>query len=75
MAFLARERPAVFEELLQDSFNMLQEGTLALMSPITISHASNVAEQLRIMQAGDQLGKVVLKLDSSLPLKVSCVLL
>lgn len=75
MAFLARERPAVFEELLQASFNMLREGTLALMSPITISHASNVAEQLRIMQAGDQLGKVVLKLDSSLPLKVSCVLL
>lgn len=73
MAFLARERPAVFEELLQTSFNMLQEGTLALMSPITTSHASNVAAQLRIMQAGDQLGKAVFKLDSSLPLKVSCM--
>lgn len=70
MAFLARERPAVFEELLQTSFNMLQEGTLALMSPITTSHASNVAEQLRVMQAGDQLGKAVFKLDSSLPLKI-----
>ncbi|EHK42038.1 polyketide synthase [Trichoderma atroviride IMI 206040] len=70
MAFLARERPAAFEELLQTSFKMLQEGTLALMSPITTSHASNVAEQLRIMQAGDQLGKAVFKLDSSLPLKI-----
>lgn len=74
MAFLARERPAVFEELLQTSFNMLQEGTLALMSPITTSHASNAAKQLRKMQAGDQLGKAILKLDSSLPLKVSCIL-
>ncbi|PNP44248.1 hypothetical protein TGAMA5MH_03854 [Trichoderma gamsii] len=70
MAFLARERPAVFQELLQTSFNMLQEGKLALMSPITTSHASNVAEQLRVMQAGDQLGKAVFKLDSSLPLKI-----
>ncbi|KAH8126627.1 hypothetical protein FP744_10009313 [Trichoderma asperellum] len=70
MAFLARERPALFEELLQTSFNMIQEGNLALISPITTSHASNVAQQLRVMQAGDQLGKAVFKLDSSLPLKI-----
>jgi acyl transferase domain-containing protein/NADPH:quinone reductase-like Zn-dependent oxidoreductase len=74
MAFLARERPAVFEELLQTSFNMLQEGTLGLMSPITTSHASNIAEQLKKIQAGDHLGKAGFKLDSSLPLKVSCML-
>jgi emericellamide synthase (highly reducing iterative type I polyketide synthase) len=72
MAFLARERPVVFRELLQTSFNMLQEQTLALIGPITTFHASNVAEQLRLMQAGDHVGKAVFKLDSSLPLKVSC---
>ncbi|RFU79284.1 polyketide synthase [Trichoderma arundinaceum] len=70
MGFLARERPVVFKELLQTSFNMLQESTLALIGPITTYHASNVAEQLRLMQAGDHVGKLVFQLDSSLPLKI-----
>ncbi|KAL7791431.1 putative polyketide synthase [Trichoderma ceciliae] len=70
MGFLARERPVVFEELLQTSFNMLQKRTLALIGPITTYHASSVAEQLRLMQAGDHVGKMVFQLDSSLPLKI-----
>lgn len=71
MGFLARERPVVFRELLQTSFNMLQKQTLSLISPITTHHASSVAEQLRVVQAGDHVGKMVFQLDASLPLKVS----
>lgn len=71
LGFLARARPLVFKELLETSFNMLQKRTLALIGPITTYHASNVAEQLRLMQTGDYVGKMVFQLDSSLPLKVS----
>ncbi|KAL7945289.1 putative polyketide synthase [Trichoderma barbatum] len=70
MAFLARERPLVFKELLETCFNMLQNRALALTSPITTHHASKVAEQLRLMHAGDHVGKMVFHMDSSLPLKI-----
>ncbi|KAL7934027.1 putative polyketide synthase [Trichoderma chlorosporum] len=70
MGYLARERPLVFKELLATCFNMLQKRTVALIGPITTYHASNVAEQLRLMQAGDYVGKMVFHLDSSLPLKI-----
>ncbi|KAK1253222.1 hypothetical protein MKX07_001299 [Trichoderma sp. CBMAI-0711] len=70
MGFLARERPLAFHELLETSFSMLQKGTLALVGPIVSSHASKVAEQLRLIQAGDFVGKSVFQLDASLPLKI-----
>ncbi|KAJ4863699.1 acyl transferase domain-containing protein [Trichoderma breve] len=70
MGFLARERPLVFKEVLETCFSMLQKGTLPLIGPITTYHASNVAEQLRLMQAGGHVGKMVFQLDSSLPLKI-----
>ncbi|UKZ46034.1 Type I Iterative PKS [Trichoderma virens] len=70
MGFLARERPLVFKELLETCFDMLQKRTLALIGPITTYHASNVAEQLRLMQAGGHVGKMVFKFDSTLPLKI-----
>lgn len=73
MGFLARERPLVFKEVLETCFSMLQKRTVPLLGPIATYHASNVAEQLRLMQAGGHIGKTVFQLDSSLPLKVSCV--
>ncbi|KAH6611527.1 polyketide synthase [Trichoderma cornu-damae] len=70
MGFLARERPMAFKELLQTSFDMLQERSLNLLGPIATYHASNVAEQLRLMQAGGHVGKMVFRVDSSLHLKI-----
>ncbi|KAK0758949.1 hypothetical protein N5P37_008436 [Trichoderma harzianum] len=70
MGFLARERPLAFKEVLETCFSMLQKGTLPLLGPIATYNASNVAEQLRVMQAGGHIGKTVFQLDSSLPLKI-----
>ncbi|KAL7953011.1 putative polyketide synthase [Trichoderma compactum] len=70
MGFLARERPLVFKEVLETCFSMLQKRTLPLLGPIATYHASNVAEQFRLMQAGGHVGKTVFQLDSSLPLKI-----
>ncbi|PTB78765.1 polyketide synthase [Trichoderma longibrachiatum ATCC 18648] len=70
MGFLAKERPLLFHELLETSFSMLQKGALALIGPIVSSHASKLAEQLRLIQAGDFIGKSVFQLDASQPLKI-----
>ncbi|KAK5994046.1 Squalestatin tetraketide synthase [Cladobotryum mycophilum] len=70
ISLVATERPEIFSELIQTSLSLVQDNRIDCIEPIVLKHASEMEEHFRTMQAGDYMGKLVLELNSSLPLKV-----
>ena len=70
LTFVAKDKPALFYELVRTSLDLIRSGELKMLEPVVVVHASEASEKLRIMQSGNHHGKVVLKVDFSLPLMV-----
>ncbi|KAK5989446.1 Highly reducing polyketide synthase easB [Cladobotryum mycophilum] len=69
-ALIAKSKPQVLRELMQTALDLIQDGKLQMISPITVGHVGSMVEQLECMQAGKHVGKLVLKVDGTQPLKV-----
>ncbi|KAK5993761.1 Highly reducing polyketide synthase cm3B [Cladobotryum mycophilum] len=70
LTLVAKDRSKMMSKLLRTCVKLVQERTLDMLEPITSAPAAEAEKQFRAMQAGNHIGKLILKMNSSQTLKV-----
>lgn len=59
LTVVAAERPKILKRLLNDVFDLMNIGSIRLVSPVTTFPISDVESAFRTLQAGKTMGKIV----------------
>jgi acyl transferase domain-containing protein/NADPH:quinone reductase-like Zn-dependent oxidoreductase/ubiquinone/menaquinone biosynthesis C-methylase UbiE len=71
LTLVRKKRPDQLHEVFRTVFDLLTQNKVATVSPITAKPVSELEEAFRLMQAGKHTGKLLIKLDSQTPIRVS----
>ena len=58
-----RHNPLLMARVLKNSFELVRDGTVGLVRPITVHKYSEMEKAFRLMQQGKHMGKIVLKVE------------
>ncbi|KAJ6443698.1 efflux pump antibiotic resistance protein [Purpureocillium lavendulum] len=70
LALLAKAKPAVYQRLCSDVFNLISQDEIKVLSPISVNPVSELEGSFRLMQAGKHVGKLLLELGSEMTIPV-----
>ncbi|KAH7558493.1 hypothetical protein BM1_04630 [Bipolaris maydis] len=70
LVLLAKSKPRVFRELVQDALHIASSAISGAISPVVLKPVSEIESAFRLMQAGKHVGKLVLKLNPASSVRV-----